>query len=130
MLSVMIDSLVIFASALALFRSLAGRFWIGIGAGLVRLGLALASVPILFLSGFAGADSPSLNFVLAWTLVSIGGPMLSFVTLAIAFTRGWDVPARDEERKRKPMLAWFAVALLDVVVLLITVVIPAILAEI
>jgi hypothetical protein len=129
MLSVLLDSIVIFVSALALFRSIGGRFWVGIGAGLVRLGLALAAIPILFLSGFAGGDSASRDFVLAWALVSIGGPALSFVTVIIALTRGWDAPARDEERKRKPMLAWIAVALLDVVVLLVTVGVPAALAR-
>jgi hypothetical protein len=129
MLSALLDSIVIFVSALALVRSIGGRFWVGIGAGLARLGLALAAIPILFLSGFAAGDSASRTFVLAWALVSIGGPALSFVTVIIALARGWDAPARDEERKRKPMLAWIAVSLLDVVVLLVTVGVPAALAR-
>lgn len=113
MLTVLFDAFMLFATVVALVGSFSARFTFGIVTGFARLLVGCAAIPIIFLSSFPGVDGPSRGVVVGSLAVAIGGPVLSFGTVFAAYWRARDVPAREEEAMRKPLMAWVPIAMMD-----------------
>ena len=109
----------------ALARSIRERFGWGIAGGLARLALMLAQVPLMWGRGLwtsvLGPQGVTPNLEMpAWevdlVLISgIGGPLVSFGVLYLAYRRARDVPAAEEARAARPVNAWLGVAAQDAI---------------
>lgn len=124
----------------ALVRSLRERFGWGIGGGIARVGLMLGQVPLMWGRGLwtaalgpqrGVAASPEMPAWQALVLLmsGIGGPLIAFGVLYMAFRRAQDVPAAEEERAAGPVNAWLGVAIVDAVFVVIAVVAAVFVAE-
>ena len=129
----MIVSLLFFiVLARAIWRCAEERWMPGVVAGVVRIVLVVATLAFafhnwsLFMTGsFAlqhrAARGVSAVARLALLVVQLAGPVLSCGILVVAYRRYSDLPAREEEKARRPFSAWLPVGVLDVVYVLVAV---------
>jgi hypothetical protein len=103
----------------ALAVCLRERFAVGVAGGVARIGLmvlqaaALASSP---LSLIPGLHRPAMLEGWAGTATvvgALGGPVVSFGVLVVAYLHARNVPAAEEERLRRPFTAWLPVGVMD-----------------
>ena len=98
----------------AAVRCIRERWPIGGLAALVRAGL----VVVVGLAAVATPLSVTPSPTAAWLSLSavaagIGGPILSFFVVYLAWRRTVDVPASQEDAAGRPLAAWVPVGVLD-----------------
>jgi uncharacterized membrane protein YidH (DUF202 family) len=70
---------------------------------------------------FPGSEGPAPGPALVAFVADVLGPIVSVVTLIVAYVRTRDVPAIEEEKFEKPFMAWIPVTLLDIALVVIAV---------
>ena len=103
------------ATVNAFLRCLQNKFVLGAVGALVRVALLLAGAASLFVvkAQQAGGTSASGGITLLALVATVGGPLVSFVVLAIAYRRMRGLSAAQEEEASRPFRAWLPVALFD-----------------
>lgn len=110
----------------AIVRSSRERWMIGVGGGALRIALmvpaivAVLTTPASSLLGF-GSHPATVGGALgvALLIAAVAGPLVSFGTVAVAWRRTRDVPAAEDERAGRPLVAWVGVAVLDAIFVVI-----------
>ena len=95
------------------------RYWVGVVAGVVRLGLlALSWYAMVGAWGLVVPAAPTRGLLLL-SVCNFVGPLVTLVTIVLAYRRFHDVPAAQEERAQRPFRAWLPPAIVDATMLLI-----------